>query len=226
MQVQVHYYPFMIDPGTKPDGEEYAAYNRRRWGGDGWTGSMKRMGKREGAQYANWVTWPNTTHCSRLLLLAERQGLAEEVIGRLYRACYEEGKNVSLRETVAQVAVDVNCKDEDGDSPLHVCEDVETAKILLDAGADPGVPNGAGQVPYEVAAEEERSEVAQYLADAHPGYARAGLTRPNLAGVSPGPDCESMTVTIEELAKACGEDGTVDVQMAMDQAQDGKRRRV
>ena len=136
------------------------------------------------------------------------------------------GHHDLLRYLLAQVAVDVNCKDEDGDSPLHVCEDVETAKILLDAGADPGAPNGAGQVPYEVAAEEERSEVAQYLADAHPGYARAGLTRPNLAGVTSGPDCESMTVTIEELAKACGEDGTVDVQMAMDQAQDGKRRRV
>ena len=136
------------------------------------------------------------------------------------------GHHDLLRYLLAQVAVDVNCKDEDGDSPLHVCEDVETAKILLDAGADPGAPNGAGQVPYEVAAEEERSEVAQYLADAHPGFARAGLTRPNLAGVSSGPDCESMTVTIEELAKACGEDGTVDVQMAMDQAQDGKRRRV
>jgi len=80
------------------------AYNRRRWGGDGWTGSMKRMGRKEGAPYANWVTWPNTTHCSRLLLLADKHGLGEEVVGRLYRACYEEGQNVSLRETVARVA--------------------------------------------------------------------------------------------------------------------------
>ncbi|KAK7233995.1 hypothetical protein SO694_001020107 [Aureococcus anophagefferens] len=83
------------------------------------------------------------------------------------------GHHDLLRYLLAQVAVDVNCKDEDGDTPLH-----------------------GGQVPYEVAAEEER-EVAQYLADAHPGYARAGLTRPNLAGVTSGPDCESMTVTIE-----------------------------
>lgn len=65
---------------------------------------MKRMGRKEGAHYANWSTWPNTTHCSRLLLMAEKEGLGDDVVGRLYRACYEEGENVSLRETVARVA--------------------------------------------------------------------------------------------------------------------------
>jgi len=106
-KIVVHYYPFMIDPGTQPDGEPYDDYNRRRWGGDGWTRSMKQMGRKEGAPYNNWVTWPNTTHCSRLLLLAEKHGLGDQVIGRLYRMCYEEGLNVSLRETVARAAREV-----------------------------------------------------------------------------------------------------------------------
>jgi predicted DsbA family dithiol-disulfide isomerase len=57
--------------------------------------------------YANWVTWPNTTHCGRLLLLAEKHGLGDAVIGTLYRYCYEEGQNVSLREVVARAAVEV-----------------------------------------------------------------------------------------------------------------------
>ena len=104
--MEVHYRPFMIDPGTAPEGEAYEAYNDRRWGGDGWTRSMKRMGQMEGAPYANWRVWPNTTHASRLLLLAERHQLGDKVIGILYRYCYEEGKNVSLRETVAQAAVE------------------------------------------------------------------------------------------------------------------------
>lgn len=111
MRVEVHYYPFQIDPATAPDGEEYMSYNRRRWGGDGWTGSMKRMGRREGAPYANWSIWPNTTHCGRLLLLAEKHGLGDQAIGRLYKACYEEGENVSLRETVARVAREVGVPD-------------------------------------------------------------------------------------------------------------------
>ena len=105
-KIMVHYHPFMIDPATQPDGEAYMAYNERGWGSDGWTYSMKRMGRKEGAPYANWVTWPNTTHCSRLLLLAEKHGLGDAVIGRLYKACYEEGENVSLRATVARIARD------------------------------------------------------------------------------------------------------------------------
>lgn len=105
--VSVHYHPFMIDPGTQPDGESYHDYNRRRWGSDGWTASMKKMGRKEGAPYANWVIWPNTTHCSRLLLFADRHGLGDAVVEKLYRACYEEGQNVSLKETVARVATEV-----------------------------------------------------------------------------------------------------------------------
>ena len=34
---------------------------------------MRKMGKKEGtALYANWVTWPNTTHASRLMMLASK----------------------------------------------------------------------------------------------------------------------------------------------------------
>ena len=33
--VSVEWRPFLIDAGTKVEGEDYAAYNARRWGGDG-----------------------------------------------------------------------------------------------------------------------------------------------------------------------------------------------
>ena len=95
----------MIDPATQQDGEEYTAYNRRRWGGDGWTRSMRAMGEREGVAYARWTIWPNTTHCSRLLMHAERHGLGDKLFGVLNEMCYEEGENVSLRQTVARAAV-------------------------------------------------------------------------------------------------------------------------
>ena len=104
VQVVMHYHPFMIDPRTKPNGEEYQAYNERRWGGDGWTRSMRALGRKEGANYANWKTWPNTTHASRMLLHAEKHGLADKLVGVLYEYCYELGENVSLRETVARAA--------------------------------------------------------------------------------------------------------------------------
>ena len=104
---------------------------------------MKRMGRKEGAPYANWVTWPNTTHCSRLLMLAEKHGLSDAVVGRLYRACYEEGQNVSLRETVARVATEAGVPDgaeyimSDADRQL-LCEVV--TQLFDDAVANFGPP--------------------------------------------------------------------------------------
>lgn len=44
-EVHVSFSPYMIDIGTQPDGEDYLAYNKRRWGGDGWTASMKRYNR-------------------------------------------------------------------------------------------------------------------------------------------------------------------------------------
>ena len=43
-KVSVSFTPYMIDPQTQPNGEDYLAYNERRWGGDGWTASLKRCG--------------------------------------------------------------------------------------------------------------------------------------------------------------------------------------
>ena len=50
----------MIDPSTDADGEDYHEYCRRRWGGDGWTRSLRAKGKQVGANFANWKYWPNT----------------------------------------------------------------------------------------------------------------------------------------------------------------------
>ena len=99
--------PFQIDPATQYDGEEYAAYCRRRWGGDGWTRSLREAGKRDGVQFASWRTWPNTLHANRLVMLAGRHGLGAQVKSVLMRMCYEDGENVSLRSTCVRAAEEV-----------------------------------------------------------------------------------------------------------------------
>lgn len=48
------------------------------------------------------------------------------------------------------IVIDVNAKDGDGDTPLHHCDDVDTAKILIEAGADPTIKNGDGKTALEV----------------------------------------------------------------------------
>mmetsp|Transcript_27312 Transcript_27312/g.80340 ORF Transcript_27312/g.80340 Transcript_27312/m.80340 type:complete len:172 (-) Transcript_27312:378-893(-) len=97
----------MIDPRTKPEGEEYAAYCRRRWGGDGWTGSLRTAGRTCGANFAQWLWWPNTLHANRLVMFAGRYGLSAACKDALFRLTYEEGANTSLREVVASAADEV-----------------------------------------------------------------------------------------------------------------------
>ena len=78
-----------------------------RWGGDGWTRSLRKAGQQDGLEFKNWKTWPNSLHGHRLIHLAgmqkgpEGQGKAKDV---LFRLIYEDGKNVSDVDTLIQAA--------------------------------------------------------------------------------------------------------------------------
>ena len=56
-RVEVSCLPYIIDPGTAAGGEEYLAYNKRRWGSDGWTYSLKAQGRKVGAPFQDWKWW-------------------------------------------------------------------------------------------------------------------------------------------------------------------------
>jgi predicted DsbA family dithiol-disulfide isomerase len=95
----------MIDAATKPDGEEFEAYNIRRWGGSGWTGHMKSEGRKDGATFKKWVTWPNTFKAHQLIRLAENKGVDTNLSNKaLFEAVYEEGQNISLVDTLVEIA--------------------------------------------------------------------------------------------------------------------------
>ena len=66
--------PYQIDPGTNPGGEEFEAYNRRRWGGSGWTRRLIEEGRRDGANFADWRWWPSTLKAHQLVRYAEERG--------------------------------------------------------------------------------------------------------------------------------------------------------
>ena len=50
--------------------------------------------------------------------------------------------------------IDVNARDNDGDTPLHHCDDAISAKLLIKAGANPKLTNDEGKIPLEVKEEE------------------------------------------------------------------------
>ena len=58
---------------------------------------------------------------------------------------------------------DPNITDNDGDTPLHVCETRNVAEILLSANADPYILNNFNQSIYDKALEEENLEMIEFL---------------------------------------------------------------
>jgi predicted DsbA family dithiol-disulfide isomerase len=107
----------MIDPNTKIDGEEFEAYNVRRWGGSGWTQGLKRSGRKVGANFGNWRTWPNTLRAHQLIAyVTDRRRVVDdrrapppstsECNAAIFDAMYERGENVSLTETLVRIGTE------------------------------------------------------------------------------------------------------------------------
>ena len=59
----------------------------------------------------------------------------------------------------------VNVRDEDDETPLFFCEDVPTAKLLLELGADAALQNKSGMSAAENAAVNNWADVAAFLWD-------------------------------------------------------------
>ncbi|PRW59910.1 DSBA family thioredoxin domain containing [Chlorella sorokiniana] len=103
-QVEVVFHPFIIDHGTAPKGEEYLAYNVRRWGCDGWCHDLRRSGRPDGALFSDWKWWPASAKGHQLLLLAQEQGLGRQCKELLLHKTYEQGANLSEVDTLLQCA--------------------------------------------------------------------------------------------------------------------------
>jgi predicted DsbA family dithiol-disulfide isomerase len=99
----------MIDPGTDPNGEEFEAYNRRRCGSSGWTHHLKQEGRKDGARFDQWKWWPNTKKAHQFIEYFSKHHHTIVDTDRLnqilFQRLYEQGANISLVETLVDIAV-------------------------------------------------------------------------------------------------------------------------
>lgn len=118
------------------------------------------------------------------------------------------GHHALLHFLVARPGVDLSCGDEDGDTPLHVVEDVQSARILLAAGADPAWRNAEGLSPAGNARGEGRDALADLLAAANPAAAAADdpsvIAAHKEAAAGGDAAMEKLELSLAELAEASG----------------------
>eukprot|EP00887_Chlorella_sp_A99_P006442 scaffold3.g6442.t1 len=109
--VQVNWHSYIIDTRTNKEGEDYLAYNERRWGGDGWTADLRRSGGPDGAAFADWRWWPSTLQAHRLVALASKHGKGSAAKELLFQKTYEQGQNISQLDTLIAAGQELGLPD-------------------------------------------------------------------------------------------------------------------
>ncbi|PVU93151.1 hypothetical protein BB559_003431 [Furculomyces boomerangus] len=74
-------------------------------------------------------------------------------------------KNSEITKYLLDNGANVNITDNDGDTPLHMCESAECALLLLKAGADAKILNNEGKTAVDSILENKEFEVAKAVCE-------------------------------------------------------------
>ena len=145
--VRVRWRPFLLNPQMPPEGMDRAEYVRRKFGGNASEiyRRIEESGRADGVSFAfeRMPRTPNTTRAHRLILFAEERGAADAVIRGLFRALFQEGRDVGRPEVLADVAAEAGL---DRDEVLEfllgdrLARDVSAAHQQAERAGIRGVP--------------------------------------------------------------------------------------
>ncbi|WP_420561713.1 DsbA family oxidoreductase [Tepidicaulis sp.] len=107
--VEINWRPFRLDPSIPPEGVDRQEYLERKFGPEKMKeagGALKEMGAREGIPFAfdKIERSPNTLDSHRLILWAGSAGVQDEVVSLLFKAYFEEGKDIGDKDVLVAVA--------------------------------------------------------------------------------------------------------------------------
>lgn len=108
-EVRVRWLPFQLNPTMPKDGISRREYRTRKFGS--WERSLEldarvfEAGKSEGIHFAfdRIERTPNTLDAHRLIWLADEEGVQGAVVEALFRAYFNDGRDISIRQTLLDV---------------------------------------------------------------------------------------------------------------------------
>jgi predicted DsbA family dithiol-disulfide isomerase len=108
--VRLRWHPFFLNPHLPPEGMDRATYVRRKFGGDARQvyRRIENAGREDGVEFAfaRMPRTPNTMLAQRLILFAEEHGQADAVVRALFRALFQEGRDVCRLDELAAIAAE------------------------------------------------------------------------------------------------------------------------
>ena len=107
----IKWLPFELNPDMPPEGMTRAEYRARKFGEErarALDASMAEVGREEGIAFAfdRMARTPNTRKAHALIAYAARNGGADALVEALFRAYFEEGRDIGDDEVLADVAAE------------------------------------------------------------------------------------------------------------------------
>jgi predicted DsbA family dithiol-disulfide isomerase len=110
VQTRIQWLPFQLNPDMPPAGVARADYRRAKFGSaeraQQLDARVAQEGAGEGIEFAFdcMQRTPNTTAAHRLIDLAQTQGRGEAVVNALFRAYFEEARDIGDEAVLAEIA--------------------------------------------------------------------------------------------------------------------------
>jgi predicted DsbA family dithiol-disulfide isomerase len=149
-QLDVTWKPFQLNPWMPAEGMDRAAYRAQKFGsverasaGDT---RLTEVGRTEGIEFAfdRIVRTPNTFDAHRLIWLAHKQGRQIEMVDALFRAYFQDGKNVGDHAVLTELAAEAGL---DGDEVRRFL-DSQDGTFEVDEEESVGRSLGIDGVPF------------------------------------------------------------------------------
>jgi len=109
LHAELHWLPYELNPDMPSGGMERAAYRARKFGAARSAqldAQLTALGREEGIPFAfdRQTRTPNTRAAHQLIAFAGSQGRADAVVEALFRAYFEEGRDVGSDEVLGDIA--------------------------------------------------------------------------------------------------------------------------
>ena len=117
VSVEIRWLPFQLNPDMPAEGVLRADYRQAKFGSaeraKGMDARVTAEGQGEGIAFAfeRMERTPNTVAAHQLIALAQKQGLGTAAVDALFRAYFEEARNVGDPEVLADIAKRCGVKD-------------------------------------------------------------------------------------------------------------------
>ncbi len=129
--VRVRWLPFQLNPAMPKEGVSRREYRTKKFGS--WERSQEldarvvAVGEAEGIQFAfdRIERTPNTLDAHRLIGLAEKKEVQESVVEALFRAYFTEGRDISDRQTLLDVAAGAGLDRHEAEAVLNSDDGLE-----------------------------------------------------------------------------------------------------